>query len=147
MIAIENTLETQQMVNARMSEIGKRLEQTKLDIAGEKYSIIFEPNLIDRHKCAGYADIFGNEIHVEEATTDHAACGIVMHEVVELISRKFELAVPHRVITAMAMALNNTLISSPDFLKAMLNIHEGSKISEEEVDQIIEQITGQDKAA
>jgi hypothetical protein len=106
------------------------MENLQVDVLGKRYNIKFEDDLLAVHECAGYANIFGNEIHIDSSVTPDDMVTVMVHEVVELIGRMNELGLEHKQVTILAQGISQFLKSNGPAIATSLASLEGVSLDE-----------------
>ena len=106
--------------NIRKNAIRDRLNGSKLRIGGTKFLIGVKNRLLERFKIVGQTDFFNDTILLEANLTEGNTLITVLHEIIECISRKYHLDLPHELIDGLETYLFQALVDNPHFLKELI---------------------------
>lgn len=109
-----------EFANIRKNSIRDKLNGSKIKIGGTNYTIGVKNRILERFKVAGQTDFFNDTILLEANLTEGNTLITVLHEMLECISRKYYLDIPHELISELEAHLFDVLIDNPLILEEFL---------------------------
>jgi hypothetical protein len=106
--------------NIRKNVVRDRLNGTKIRIGGTNFAVGIKSRVLERFKVAGQTDFFNDTILLEANLTEANTLVTVLHEIIECISRKYYLDLPHELINGLETYLFDALVNNPNILQELL---------------------------
>lgn len=106
--------------NIRKNSARDRLNGSNIKIGGTNFVIGIKNRVLERFKVAGQTDFFNDTILLEANLTEANTLVTLLHEMLECISRKYYLDLPHELIDSLETNLFEALVNNPNVLKELL---------------------------
>lgn len=107
-----------------------KLNGLEIDILDLTFTVEFEKNLVGRWGTPGQIGFhLVNTIFLDPDVTDQELLSVLVHEILEGILKRFNIEVPHHVISSLEVGFYNLLLNNPDFvdLYARYSIEQDAK--------------------
>lgn len=106
--------------NIRKNAARDRLNGSKIKVGGTNFVVGVKNRVLERFKVAGQTDFFNDTILLEANLTESNTLITLMHEIIECISRKYYLDLPHELINGLETYLFEALVNNPHVLQELL---------------------------
>lgn len=97
-----------------------RLNGQAVEIGGTNFQIGFKNRIMERFKVSGQTDFYNDTILIEANLTEGNTLVTLIHEMLEGISRKYHLDIPHELIDGLETYLFETFVENPHILEELL---------------------------
>lgn len=99
-----------------------KLDGLKISILDLTFTVEFEKNLVGRWGTPGQIGFhLVNTIFLDPDVTDQELLSVLIHEILEGILKRFNIEVPHHVISSLEVGFYNLLLTNPDFVNLYFN--------------------------
>ena len=94
-----------------------KLDGLEIDILDLTFTVEFEKNLVGRWGTPGQIGFhLVNTIYLDPEVTDQELLSVLVHEILEGILKRFNIEVPHHVISSLEVGFYNLLLNNPDLV-------------------------------
>lgn len=99
-----------------------KLNGLEVDILDLTFTVEFEKNLVGRWGTPGQIGFhLVNTIFLDPDVTDQELLSVLIHEILEGILKRFNIEVPHHVISSLEVGFYNLLLNNSDFVNLFID--------------------------
>ncbi len=104
----------------RPNRVRDKLTKAIFKIAGGLWPLRFKYRLLERHATMGQTDLFNNNILIEGNLKESEMLSSIWHEILEILNKKYDLAMPHDLLSRLETNTFEVLVNNPQFIQELL---------------------------